>query len=368
MQTTRFYVALKHLIFMDLQKNTPMTKEQIRGKKMVNFNRRMKLVKSPKWIVWTQKWCVEIEKPFTAYENWVKNLNDQADRDISDIRENIPEMFFRICEILEIPKHMLDRKNLVRSLCGVFIHIIVFSDELYFLDPKTPDFLEKLLHYKKIADVFSNLKFDNGFFRSEEELNTFFEYIDGILQDSAKGGLTKRDFTSFSSIASLFMSTDFVLSVHSESFPQSRDLLRIMIDAIMDRYYLYLETWHNDHMAAFFGDSFDKTKIKSLVEELCNIIEDIRKHDRFNEIPMMLNVLCKLLPWKKFTNFLQSIRVLHPTEHEFICLTLKSMAQSIQANDREGIDVSYASVLSHYPSRGFEPDRTRIFEFVCAQL
>jgi hypothetical protein len=141
-----------------------------------------------------------------------------------------------------------------------------------------------------------------------------------------------------------------------------------MIDAIMDRYYLYLETWHDDHMAAFFGDSFDKTKIESLVEKLCNIIEDIRNHDCFNETPMMLNVLCKLLPWKKFTNFLQSIRVLHPTEHEFICLTLKSMAQSIQENDREGIDAHYTKVLSHYPSSGFEPDRTRIFEFVCDQL
>lgn len=345
-----------------------MTEEQIKGKKMVNFNSRMILVKSTKWSVWTQKWCIEIERPFTAYENWVKNLNEQADRDISDIRENIPEMFFRICEILEIPEDMLDRKNLVRSLCGVFIHIIVFSDELCFLDPKSPNFLEKLLHYKKIADVFSNLQFDNGFFRSEEELNTFFEYIDGILQDSGKGGFTRRDFTSFSSIKSLFMSTDFVLSIHSESFPQSHDLLRMMIDAIIDRYYLSLETWHNDHMAAFFGDSFDKTKIEYLVEELCNIIEDIRKHDCFNETLMMLNVLCKLLPWKKFTDFLQSIRVLHPIEHEFICLTLKSMAQSIQENDRKGIDESYASVLLQYASRGFEPDRTRILDFMCAQL
>jgi hypothetical protein len=263
---------------------------------------------------------------------------------------------------------MLDRKNLVKSLCNVFIHIIVLSDDLRLLYQKSPDFLEKLLHYKKIANVFSNLKFDNGFFRSEEELNSFFEYTDGILQFVEKGGFTRRNFNSFSSIKSLFMSTDFVLSRHSESFPQSHDLLRMMIDAIMDRYYLSLEKWHDDHMAAFFGDSFDKTKIEYLVEELCNIIEDIRKHDCFNEMPMMLNVLCKLLPWKKFTDFLQSIRVLHPIEHEFICLTLKSMAQSIQENDRKGIDESYASVLLQYASCGFEPDRTRIFEFVCDQL
>jgi hypothetical protein len=367
-QTICFYVALKSLIFGDLQRKTPMTEEQIKGKKMVNFNRRMILVKSPKWSAWTQKWCIEIARPFTAYENWVKNLNEQADRDISDIRENIPEMFFRICEILEIPKDMLDRKNLVKSLCNVFIHIIVLSDDLRLLYQKSPDFLEKLLHYKKIANVFSNLKFDNGFFRSEEELNSFFEYTDGILQFVEKGGFTRRNFNSFSSIKSLFMSTDFVLSIHSESFPQSHDLLRMMIDAIIDRYYLSLETWTDDHMAAFFGDSFDKTKIEYLVEELCNIIEDIRKHDCFNEMPMMLNVLCKLLPWKKFTDFLQSIKVLHPIEHEFICLTLKSMAQSIQENDRKGIDASYASVILQYPSRGFEPDRTRIFEFVCAQL
>jgi hypothetical protein len=83
---------------------------------------------------------------------------------------------------------------------------------------------------------------------------------------------------------------------------------------------------------------------------------------------MKLNVLCKLLPWKEFTEFLQSIRDRYPDEHEFICLTMRSMAEKIQKDGSEGMDAHYAQVLSGYPSGGFVADRAQIFEFVCGQL
>ena len=83
---------------------------------------------------------------------------------------------------------------------------------------------------------------------------------------------------------------------------------------------------------------------------------------------MKLNVLCKLLPWEEFTEFLQSIRDRHPDEHEFICLTLRSMSEEIQGDIKKGMDAQYARVLSHYPSGGFVADRAQTFEFVCGQL
>jgi hypothetical protein len=142
-----------------------------------------------------------------------------------------------------------------------------------------------------------------------------------------------------------------------------------MISAIMLKYHSCVGELVDEHMCDFCRKWFvDKQAADSLVEEVCKIFEELGKHQLFYMQGMKLNVLCKLLPWKEFTEFLQVIRDRHPDEHEFICLTLRSMAEKIQGDVTEGMDEHYARVLSRYPSGGFVAERAQISEFVCGQL
>jgi hypothetical protein len=303
---------------------------------------------------------------FTNYEAFIKKLNEQAQRCVYEIQENIPEMFFRICEELEIPAELLDRENLVESLSNVLMYIVRLSDELRLGYQESPDNFGSLHHYKRIVDTFCKLQFDKVFFRSAEELQLFFNRMDEKLQESRKDALAEH---KISSIMSRLISTDFVMDGFFQPLPQSQDVLRLMISAIMQKYHSCVRESFDEHMGDFCFKWFvDKQAADNLVEELCKIFEEIEEHQLFRMQGMKLNVLCKLLPWKEFTDFLQSIRDRYPDEHEFICLTLRSMSEKIQKDRSDGMDVHYAQVLSHYPSGGFAAARIQIFEFVCDQL
>jgi hypothetical protein len=129
---------------------------------------------------------------FTNYEAFIKKLNEQAQRCVYEIQENIPEMFFRICEELEIPAELLDRENLVESLSNVLMYIVRLSDELRLGYQESPDNFGSLHHYKRIVDTFCKLQFDKVFFRSAEELQLFFNRMDEKLQESRKDALAEH--------------------------------------------------------------------------------------------------------------------------------------------------------------------------------
>ena len=363
-----FGTVLEKLILKRHLRTIP--EDQIPGQNLFRFSQRTKDLSTPRWSRWIMKISARNSKLYNEYEAFLRNLNGQAQRCVCEIQQNIPAMFFRICEELEIPAELLDRENLVESLSNVFLHIAHLSDELRSADQESPDFLEILQCYKRIADAFCKLQFDKFFFSSDEELQLFFERMDQKLQQSGKDVLSEH---KFSSIMSLLMSTDFVMDGFFKPVPQSEDFLRLMISTIMQKYHLCVGEFFDEHMGDFCRQWFvDKPAANILVEALCKIFEEIGEHPLFSMQTMKLNVLCKLLPWKEFTEFLQSIRVRHPDEHEFICLTLRSMSEKIQKDGSEGMDARmdahYAQVLSRYPSGGFVAARAQIFEFVCDQL
>ena len=364
MQNIYFAAVLEGLIFNNLQRRIP--EEQIAGQNLFKFSQRTMDLNTPRWSKWMRKIIIRESEVFSDYEAFLKKLNGEAQRRVCEIQENIPEMFFRICKELEIPVELLDRENLVESLSNVFLHIIRLSDGLRSANRQSPEFLEILQCYKRITDAFCKLQFEKFFFSSAEELQLFFERMDEKLQQSGKDVLTEH---KFSSITNLFMSTDFVMDGFFKPLPQSEDFLRLMISAIMLKYHSCVGESVDKHMGAFCVKWFlDKPAADSLVEEVCKIFEDLGKHQLFYMQGMKLNVLCKLLPWKEFTEFLQVIRDRHHDEHEFICLTLRSMAEKIQGDVTEGMDEHYARVLSRYPSGGFVAERAQISEFVCGQL
>jgi hypothetical protein len=275
-------------------------------------------------------------------------------------------MFIQICKELEIPAELLNRGNLVESLSDVFMYILHLSDKLRSADHKSPGFLEFLQHYKRIMDALRNLQFDKFFFRNDEEIQLFFETMDQKLQQSGKATLSER---KISSIMSLFIPTDFVMDGFFNPIPQSENLLRLMISALMRKYLSSVGESDDEHMSIFCRKWFvDKQLADRLVEELCKMFEEIGKHLFFHMQGMKLNVLCKLLPWEEFSAFLKVIRDQHPDAHEFICLTLRSMAEKIKEDGSEGMDEHYACVLSNYPSGEFVTDRAQILDFVCDQL
>ena len=361
-----FASSLEFLIFGRLLRTTPMTPEQIQGQNLFRFSERNIKLNTPMWSRWMMKLSIRDGGLFTDYEKWFKTLKCEAQRCVYQIQDNIPEMFFRICEELGIPAGLLDRGDLVESLSKVFIYILHLSDELRSAVPESPEFLEKLQHYKRIMDAFRNLQFGKGFFSSDEELRLFFERMDEKLQQLEKAPLSEH---KISAITNLFIQTDFVMDGFFEPVPQFEDFLRLMLSAIMRKYYSCVGESDDEHMSEFCRKWFlDKQVAYSLIEELCKIFEDFEKHPLFRMTGMKLNVMCKLLHWDEFTGFLQLIRDRHPDEHEFICLTMKSMADSIQADNTAEMDDVYASVLSRYPSGGFVTTRAQIVDFVSSQL
>lgn len=356
-----FMSVLKGLILDRFQRRIP--EEQLPGQNIYKFSQRTMNLNTPRWSRWIMKISILDSGSFKGYEAFLKELNEEAQKCFYEIHANIPEMFFRICEELEIPAELLNRENLVDSLSNVFLHIIRLSDKLRSANPQSPEFLEILQCYKRIADAFCKLQFDKVFFRSDQDLQLFFSRMDEKLQESGKDALAEH---KISSIIDLFMTTDFVMDGFFKSLPQSENFLRLMISAIMRKYLSCVGESFDEHMGDFCLKWFvDKKAADSLVEEVCKIFEDLGKHQLFSMQGMKLNVLCKLLPWKEFTEFLQVIRDRHSDEHEFICLTLRSMAEKIQG---DGIDADYTHVLSRYPSGGFVADRAQISEFVCGQL
>jgi hypothetical protein len=361
-----FTQMLERLLYENSQKRAQMTQPLNQGQNLFTFSQRTRNLNTPRWIRWMSKITIRESELFTNYEAFLKKLNEQAQRCVYEIQENIPEMFFRICEELEIPAELLDREDLVESLSNVFLHIVRLSDELRSADHESPDFLEILQRYKRISDAFCKLQFDKVFFSSAEELQLFFNRMDEKLRESGKDALAEQ---KISSIMSRLISTDFVMDGFFQPLPQSQDVLRLMISAIMQKYHSCVGESFDEHMGDFCFKWFvDKQAAENLVEELCKIFEEIEEHQLFRMQGMKLNVLCKLLPWKEFTEFLQSIRDRYPDEHEFICLTLRSMAEKIQKDGSDGMDVHYAKVLSNYPSGGFVVDRAHILEFVYRQL
>ena len=285
------------------------------------------------------------------------SLHGHVKWDFYPIYHDNRAMFFQICEEVGIPAELLDFENLGESLSNVFMYIISLSDELRLADPKSPEFLEFLQYYNRIADAFCNLQLDRFalfLFNSSEELQRFFESMDEKLQESGKAALSEH---TFSSITSLLISTDFVTGGFYTPLPYSIDFLRLMISTIMENYASCVGEWSVDNQA-----------VNSLVEKICEIFDEIGNHELRHRQGMMLNVLCKLLPWKEFTDFLQSIRDQHPVEHQFISLTLRGIAENVRKDGSEGMDELYARVLSNYPSGGFVVDRAQISNFVCDQL
>jgi hypothetical protein len=350
-----FTNVLESLIFQQLQKNIP--EDQIPGQVLSRLSERMiksdRMMRSDmrEWTSWISGQDVRLSN---GYREWLKEVKCQAQSRVSKNHNDIHAIFFEICEALEIPAELLDRGILVETLTNVFMYIVRMSDELRLTDHESPDFLEILKRYKQIVDAFCKLKFDKFFFRSDEELQLFFERMDEKLQLSGKGALSEH---KFSSITSLLISTDFVMAGFLKPVPNSEDFLRLIVFAIMQKYVSCVRTSLNS-----------KHEADSLVEELCNIFEDSEKHPFFCWQDVKLNLLCKLLPWKEFTDFLKMIRVRNPVEHKFICLTMIMMAKTIKEDTSERIDEQYAHVLSHYPSCGFVTDRAQILEFVCGQL
>jgi hypothetical protein len=361
-----FGSAAEGVIFEVLQRTTPMTPQLMLGQKLSRFSQRTMKLNPIRWSRRIITLSCRDSGLFTNYDTFLKNLNEQAQKCVYEIHDNIPKMFFRICEELGIPAELLDRENLVESLSNVFLHIVRLSDEIRSADHESPDFLEILQRYKRIVDAFFKLKFDKFFFRDEEELRLFFESMDEKLQQSGKDVLASH---TFSSITDLFMTTDFVMDGFFNPVHQSEDLLQLTFSAIILKYHSCVGDSVDKNMGAFCRKWFvNKQEAEKLVEVLCKIFEDFEKHPLFSMQTMKLNVLCKLLPWEEFTEFLQSIRDRHPEAHEFICLTLRSMAEKIQGDITEGMDEHYARVLSRYPSGGFVADRAQISNFVCNQL
>jgi len=352
---------LTNLLFESLERTDPMTAQQRLGEEIFNMSEQLKKTNMDKWVKWIQKRTHNESIASNSYQDWLRDLKDRAELQIHDIKENIPEMFFQICKALGLPAELLDRDNLVELLSNVICYTIQLSDELSdelaSTNPLLPEFLEKLKTYKQIGAIFCKLQFDTSFFTSQEELQSFFERIDEKLLQSGKERLHAHNF---SSIMSLFISTDFVTSGYLSPLPPSQDFLLIMIESIIHHSCIgKWEEWFRNR---------DIPEANLLVEELRKIFEEIRKHQHFSMATMKLNVLCKLFRCGGFTRFLKLIRTQHPDEHEFICSTLRDMAESIQKSDVNGMDAHYARVLSHYPSHVFEANGAQILEIVCAQL
>lgn len=310
--------------------------------------------------VWSKLWMAldEAERHLLKESELLfLSLHAEVQSELSKTHGNIHGMFIQICEMLEISEELLDRKDLVKSLVDIFVYIITLSDEIRLANPQSPEFLEILQGYKRIADAFCNLnleRFHMYFFSSDEELQRFFERMDKKLQQSGKAALSNHDF---SSIMSRFISPDIMAGCFFKPLPQSEDFLQLVISAIMHKYHSCVRESIDEHMF--------KKEVAGLLDELCTIFDWIVKYELFPSLQKKLNILCRLLPWDAFMDFLKKIKDLHPTEHLFICLTLKSIAKSIQK--KEGMDLDYARILSNYPS-AIVVDRAQIFKFVCGQL
>lgn len=349
---------LQRLIYQNLQKRTPLTPEQISGEKIKRINR---LLNNRNPLVW-ERWimsrtlgdgCASFE-----YKERCKKLKSTARNLAFDFKFNISRIFFQICQELEIPAELLVPENLLESLASVFLYIIHLSDEIRSTDPRSEGFLEKLQRYKQIADVFCKINIDIYLFENPSDLDRFFQIVDKKLIFSGKLPLENHDM---SSLNPLFISPDFVFAGFFNPLPESDDLLRLTICAIMHRFHESTEDW------------FSTQEAERYVYALCDIFHKIRKHSHFRMDIFKFNILCKLLPWTEFTNFLQ--RLSDPDscdgndfsdEHAFICVTLREMAKSIQ--DRDDMDVHYARVLSNHPSREFEADKNQTLKFVCSLL
>ena len=348
--------ALEKVHSFNLNREIP--KDQEKGLHLRTSSNRLMRVSSSLWSKMMMGFTEQEKVLYKESEALFLSLHYRKKWDFYAIYHDNRAMFFQICEQVGIPEDLLDFENLGKSLSNVFLHIFRLSDELRLADPKSPEFLEFLQYYKRIADAFCNLqldRFEMFLFKSPEELQSFFESMDEKLQQSGKAALSEL---TFSSIMSLLISTDFVTGGFYTPLPYSIDFLRLMISTIMEKYASCVGEWSVDNQAA----------ANSLLEKLCEIFDELGNHELRHRPGMMHNVLCKLLPWKKFTKFLQSIRDQHPVEHQFICLTLRSFAENVQKDGSEGIDELYARVLSNYPSGGFVVDRAQILKFVCGQL
>ena len=348
--------SLKNLIFEILKKETMLTPDQKLGKELTRINDLLKKVahiassRSMPQMTIRDRWCL------IAYEDFLISLIDQANGQVFKLGSNIPKIFFRICQVLEIPAKLLFPDNLPESLASVFLYIIQLSDEIRSTDLQSDEFLEKIQRYKHIADVFCKINIDQLLLEKPSDLSIFFQLIDEKLTASGKPSLAKHDV---SSLNELFISPDFVFAGFSSPLSEFNDLLKIMIGALMHQ--------------------FDKDPLESkkYVYALCDIFHEIREHPYFlRKMDIFkFNVLCKLLPWKDFTDFLRRLGnpafcdgIDFQVEQSFICITLQDMSKSVQENNMKGMDEHYSGVLSNHPPRGFEADRTQILEFVCSQL
>jgi hypothetical protein len=354
----RLFDLLQGLIYQNLQKRTPLTPEQKRGQKIKRINRLLKDTKPLVWERWIMSRTLGDGCASFEYRERCKILKSTARNLAFDFKFNISRIFFQICKELEIPAELLAPENLPESLASVFLYIIHLSDEIRSTDPRSEGFLEKLQRYKQIADVFYKINIDIYLFENPSDLDRFFQIVDEKLIFSGKLPLKKHDM---SSLNLLFISPDFVLAGFFNPLPESDDLLRLTIAAIMHRFHESTEDW------------FSTQEAERHVYALCDIFHKIRKHSQFRMDIFKFNILCKLLPWTEFTNFLQ--RLSDPDscdgndfsdEHAFICMTLREMAKSIQ--DRDDMDVHYARVLSNHPSRQFEADKNQTLKFVCSLL
>lgn len=278
----------------------------------------------------------------TANDDLVNALRGQA-LDLS-----IFEIFSRICQELKLPAKLLVPNNFPETISNVFLFIIHLSDRIRSMDHRKEKYLEIIQDYKKIANFLCNLKLVQHLFEYPSDLESFFQLVDKKLTASGKPSLANHDV---SSLNELFISPDFVFAGFSSHLPESDDLLRLLIGALMRRF------------------EEDKLEAKKYLYALCDIFHEIKENMCFDMDIFKFNVLCKILPWKEFTDFLQ--RLGNPSlcnELGFICATLIDMAKSVQENKSDDMDEHYFRVLSNHSPRGFEMDRTQILDFVCSQL
>lgn len=351
---------LKNLIFQSSQHKSQLTSEQSVGKNLARVDELLKSVNRRDWSSWMQQMTLRDGSALQVYEQFLMSLKGQARRQVEILGSNILRIFFRICQELEIPEEILIPNNLPESFSNVFLYIIRLSDEIRSMDQQSYVFLEILQRYKLIAGTFCRINIDQHFFEEPGDLHIFWSLVDEKIIASGKPSLEKH---SVSSLKGLFISPDFVSAGFFKPLSESENFLRLIIGAILRRF--------EDATVDFF----DTPETVKYANALCDIFHEIRGHIRFHMEIFKFNVLCQLLPWGEFTEFLK--RLGNPDlcdgndfcdEYGFIVKTLMEMAESVQKNTMDGMDVAYSRVLSNHPSRGFVADRTQIYGFVCSQL
>lgn len=345
MDTQRnFWDCLGELIFACLQATTPITPEEEFGQKIERCEIRRERTSVQAWTRngWGEK-TPEEESALRAYQHWIRQLNRDAGDKSYEFSKSIPDMFFEICKELGLPAKLLIRDDLVEALSNVYLHIIQLSDDLLSTDRESPEFLDRLYAFKKIADVFNKLEFDRSFF-SEEELREFFVRLDEKLQETGKIPLHEHNFRG---INQRIMQTDLMLNVSCSLEYDCKNFLKILIEAIIHGY----------------RQSGGGQRALDFVEQFCKIFDQIYEHKLFF-LPMHKHyLLCYLFPWEGFTGFLMSIRQEHPEAHEYVCSSLVEITTRVQ-KDKD--DLLHTQIMSKYPD--FEQNKANIVEFVRAQL